>query len=905
MGTIKISLDKVQYKNKPEGGDIGRISNSIASNIEYVNIDNINDFAKRIGEMGCSWCPATFTNGRRTIETFEQMQFLVLDFDNGITFEKVKARAENYYLPIIFAYETFSSVNRNRFRAVFLNDISIPDERIMKMMLKALRTIFPESDRCSEDIAHFYFGGKRLLYFDNNMPTIDIESLTMNMELYLKDTCGANNYGREIRKFANNTGLAMKSDTALDISIYHEGEDFECEDFSPNAIMYIKRKREKSSMCYKISFADDSAVSQSNTSDAKNKKHKPCQTPLKAVVSKCRLLNEFKSGALWLYHEQLFGLATNLVNIEGGRKLFFDILETHIRERPEYHSYLKKHHDFAHYFAYFSSNDYKSMRCDNYCPYRDSCRHGVNIIETVQTKRHEIIKLANSEDTFISPDLAQKQLLEAIDVSMAAPRLVDPCDHPSIDVIRADLGLGKTSNTLEKLKTCRNPCMLAFPTNKLKNEKCKDALKMGISAMATPSLNEIKDDKGMPPEVWATIHKYLEAGLYSKMKDYIQTVAKERNIQVLKDYLEKEEEYKNFRGHLFTTHNKMLHSKSFSRYKKIVDEDLMTTLISNQVNIKISEFERLLENPFVYDEVKTKIKMALEYSKTSRPLTLFKLPKIDFYNMYDNEYEDIPIPVDISSFCQATSFCCVKNVSNDEIDENSFDDSICFFKPIKFTNSKYMIMSATPNKELYEKLFGKNNIRFHDCGRVKYKGNLIQFHNGESMGRGYFKKNSDIYNIIRNVVKEFERQRNPSMSIDEIDKKVDVMPIITFKKFIYKIFGAKHWYHNVAGTNDYEGMDMIVAGTPHYPEYIYKLLAYTLGFKFDINAKIRYQEVEHNGCKFWFMTYDDEVLRNIQFWMIESELEQAVGRARLIWHDCNVYLFSDFPLRQAQLYWFR
>ena len=41
--------------------------------------------------------------------------------------------------------------------------------------------------------------------------------------------------------------------------------------------------------------------------------------------------------------------------------------------------------------------------------------------------------------------------------------------------------------------------------------------------------------------------------------------------------------------------------------------------------------------------------------------------------------------------------------------------------------------------------------------------------------------------------------------------------------------------------------------------------------------------------------------RAIQFYMIESELEQAVGRARLLRCDCTVNLFSDFPLKQAEL----
>jgi hypothetical protein len=78
------------------------------------------------------------------------------------------------------------------------------------------------------------------------------------------------------------------------------------------------------------------------------------------------------------------------------------------------------------------------------------------------------------------------------------------------------------------------------------------------------------------------------------------------------------------------------------------------------------------------------------------------------------------------------------------------------------------------------------------------------------------------------------------------------------------------------------------------------LFAFSLGLDFDIDDNIKHNKlVTHNGWRFRFSTFDDEVLRNIQFWMIESELEQAVGRARLLRQKCEVVLFSSFPLSQA------
>ena len=51
------------------------------------------------------------------------------------------------------------------------------------------------------------------------------------------------------------------------------------------------------------------------------------------------------------------------------------------------------------------------------------------------------------------------------------------------------------------------------------------------------------------------------------------------------------------------------------------------------------------------------------------------------------------------------------------------------------------------------------------------------------------------------------------------------------------------------------------------------------------------------------MTYGKsyEMLRELQLWMISSELEQAVGRARLSRYDCPVIVFSNLPLQQATI----
>jgi competence transcription factor ComK len=60
------------------------------------------------------------------------------------------------------------------------------------------------------------------------------------------------------------------------------------------------------------------------------------------------------------------------------------------------------------------------------------------------------------------------------------------------------------------------------------------------------------------------------------------------------------------------------------------------------------------------------------------------------------------------------------------------------------------------------------------------------------------------------------------------------------------------------------------------------------------------REVNHNSYKFYFPTYSDPILQKVQLWIIESELEQAIGRARLLLYDFTVYIFSNLPISQAE-----
>ena len=65
-----------------------------------------------------------------------------------------------------------------------------------------------------------------------------------------------------------------------------------------------------------------------------------------------------------------------------------------------------------------------------------------------------------------------------------------------------------------------------------------------------------------------------------------------------------------------------------------------------------------------------------------------------------------------------------------------------------------------------------------------------------------------------------------------------------------------------------------------------------------------YQKIEYNGFKFKFNCYEDELLKNIQLSLIESDLIQAVGRSRTLRTNATVQVYSNFPLRISSTYIF-
>ena len=112
------------------------------------------------------------------------------------------------------------------------------------------------------------------------------------------------------------------------------------------------------------------------------------------------------------------------------------------------------------------------------------------------------------------------------------------------------------------------------------------------------------------------------------------------------------------------------------------------------------------------------------------------------------------------------------------------------------------------------------------------------------------------------------------------------------------------YFGNCSGYDHLKGKNIAVVGTPHRNNVAYHLLAAALDNVPITNRKMVYQKIEYNGFNFRFNCFVDENLRDIQLSLIESDLIQAVGRARTLRTNASVQLYSNFPLRISSTFIF-
>jgi hypothetical protein len=208
------------------------------------------------------------------------------------------------------------------------------------------------------------------------------------------------------------------------------------------------------------------------------------------------------------------------------------------------------------------------------------------------------------------------------------------------------------------------------------------------------------------------------------------------------------------------------------------------------------------------------------------------------------------------------------------------------------------MLSATPILPLYQKAYG-DRVKVWDISSIEKKGKLI-LHRDRS-----FSKRS-IHDMGKDFVTEVEGYAESHC----------LEGVITFKEFsdshgsgytlkgslknipVLSTFGATE------GLNSASGKTIGVVGTPHLPEYALKLLGHAVGVnanpdRFEFKCRtVRRHEFE---VSLWCVS-EDEFFQALEFGLVERELIQAVGRARLLENDVEVHLWSNYVLSGGEVW---
>ena len=810
------------------------------------------DLADKVRE-GHTFTPAQFNPAVRSNANWCRQQLFVLDFDGELSFGQVLERCNQYRIMLSLAYSTFSSVNDERFRLVFALGTEINDVRLRAIIQESLFRIFPEADQHCGDAGRMFFGGKDILHFDDKAK-VEPPDLIVSMCLYLTENDKHGHFARTIKRFCRRVGLDLYEGLPKVLPDDHDGIGDEQSGsasgrFNRSTCIYYRTCGDNARSYY--FFLTNCNSDDGSTTESEFRHPSPAREGIRdfdfeKLEETCQLYRDFSRGEVWLYHADLVGLAINLVNIEGGLTKFLEGLGL----RQEYKD-TGKLSKLRYYAKYFKQMNYRPARCDTFCPYHEQCKHADNMIQQVRIEKGQIV-------CFAEPN--KRSLYEAEDRLREEVRSFRQTSTPILQIIKAPTGIGKSQAILGL-----ESVMIAAPTHSLKEELVARIRREGNQAvLATPELPTVN------PTIDALILGLYQRGCPREVNKKIKGLAETYDLPELSAYLKELDAVETFEGTVVTTHERLLGLRQFHADTVIIDEDPLETLLPNK-EMSLQDFGRII--PDVKDRyLNSKLMDIYRRLHDQQCEVVMRAPSLNW-----NEIEKIEevvinqknITSNVLGFLSATY--CIKG-DNGHISYIGRREL-----PV---GKKILIMSATIDEFIYSRLFPE--LKFVDVGHVETKGQLIQY------PQRSFSRTS--------MEKDPSRVRLATVLSDSA-------PIITYKSFkdhfsseqVAETFGA------IRGLDSLKGQDIVVIGTPHVNQTRYLLLAAALDlFHADGPVEMKYQMIEHNGFRFWFQTFEDEHLRRIQLALIEAELVQAAGRARILRKDCTVTVLSNYPLVGAE-----
>jgi len=483
----------------------------------------------------------------------------------------------------------------------------------------------------------------------------------------------------------------------------------------------------------------------------------------------CSLYHDFHNYDIIADPKLLFGITSNLVNVQAGVKTIKDILKN-----DKYDEASRKNLDFI--IRLCKDNNYKPQSCDNFCPHASTCNHATNMIFTAKTPRNEIVTLKQPE--YISLTDAENQLQDEFEKALNS-------NDMDIHVIKCQTGLGKTKTYIDSLSKKELNALLVVPTHKLQSEISNRFSDNGINCITSPNIADIDFEEKRE------IQRYYDIGAYQTASIRLHDIAK-YNIDI-KTYLEQNKNLYNSNDMTIITHDKLLISREIPHNTVIIDEDPLSSLLKIS-NLSLDDLEWLnfatqtnIDDP----NIKSNIKTIFEFVSSTPVNQIETIPTLVYSNTskVDAKLAQVlceKVHGNIFDFLNCDYF--VKTLEYNAKTHQKDKIVISFINKTDLPkDKKIIILSATIDETIYKQLYG-NRIKFHEIGITKGVGNIIQYPE-KSCSRYSMKKDDKLINRIK----------------DKIEPDTQT---ITFKSISDKFGNSTFHFGNTEGIDELKGQNI-------------------------------------------------------------------------------------------------
>lgn len=216
-----------------------------------------------------------------------------------------------------------------------------------------------------------------------------------------------------------------------------------------------------------------------------------------------------------------------------------------------------------------------------------------------------------------------------------------------------------------------------------------------------------------------------------------------------------------------------------------------------------------------------------------------------------------------------------------------------FISDIVYNDTPVALLTATPMSERIKAYYGID-FTVIEAPRAKNTGKVIQYC-GISGARG--NNNSKLPSYVSFVDESLPDGVKENAVLISFKDSREIWEAAGFK--VADIDGNEVHLKNSAGLDCFKGRDMIVVGKFDLPEEYYRNLWEDTGNKGKLSRQNRI--IDYNGIRQKVYIWEQPSLQLQQLQYMEYVTAQAVGRSRCLRHPNNVYLFSDFIIKDTDI----